>query len=201
AGPTNKPEVIAFQATTTGTWKVGVKAASGTANYTVTVDQGPLAPTTPTYSHDLGVARTAAVSPVDMAKDSHGNWWVIDEGQACLREYAPDLTTVLRTVFTCGSVGNGNTMISRARGMGIDRRNDDIWIADTSGTAQRVIKIDPTGHVLVTTTVSNAPGGALSSPADVAVDDSGTALNIDQRDRIVELNDTCPFGEQLGSAA
>jgi len=200
AGTTHKPEVITFQATTTGTWKVGVKAATGTANYTVTVDQGPLAPTTPTYSRDLGVARTAAISPVDMAKDSHGNWWVIDEGQACLREYAPDLTTVLRTVFTCGSVGNGNTMISRARGIGIDRRNDDIWIADTSGTPQRVIKIDPTGSVLVSTTVSNAPGGALSSPGDVAVDDSGNAFIIDQKDRIVELNENGTFVRQFGTS-
>jgi tripartite motif-containing protein 71 len=200
AGPTKKPEVISFQATTAGTWKVGVKAVSGTASYTATVDQAPPAPTAPTYSHDLGVAATANVSPVDMVKDSHGNWWVLDEGQACLKEYAPDLTTVVQTVFTCGSVGNGNTMISRARGIGIDRRNDDIWIADTSGTPQRVIKIDPTGNVLVSTTVSNASGGALSSPGDVAVDDNGNAFIIDQKDRIVELNENGTYVRQFGTS-
>jgi hypothetical protein len=200
AGPNKKPEVISFQAKTAGTWKVGVKAVSGSANYTVTVDQAPPAPTVPTYSRDLGVPKTADVSPVDMVKDSHGNWWVIDEGQACVKEYAPDLTTVIRTVFTCGSVGNGNTKISRARGMGIDRRNDDIWIADTSGTPQRVVKIDPSGNVLVSTTVSNAPGGALSSPGDVAVDDNGNAYIIDQKDRIVELNENGTFVRQFGTS-
>jgi sugar lactone lactonase YvrE len=199
ATTTKKPEVISYQATTTGTWKVGVKAASGSANFTVTVDQGPPQMSAPTYAMDFGQPVTANISPVDQVTDSSGNWWVIDEGRACVREYAPDLTTVLKTVFTCGSVGGGNTMISRARGMGIDPNNNDIWIADTSGTPQRVLKIDPSGNVLVSTTVPSAPGGALSSPGDVVVDNAGNAYIIDQKDRIVEVNANGSFVRQFGS--
>src|SRR5207244_7447945 len=66
AATTNhKPEVITFQATTTGTWKVGVSAASGTSSYTVTVDQSPpaVAPTPPSYAATVGGAGHAEMYP------------------------------------------------------------------------------------------------------------------------------------------
>ena len=189
---TAKPEVIVFDAQASGTWKVGVKAKTGSANYTVTVDLSAM-PSVPAYSHDIGRFATAEISPVDMARDEVGNWYIFDEGLACLRKYAPDLTTVLRTYFTCGEIGKDATHVSRARGIGRDSVTGDIWIADTS--AHRLLKLDvDTGNLLVTTTLANSPGGALSNPGDVAVDSNGNAYVIDLKNRVVKVS---PSGQYL----
>ena len=56
----------------------------------------PSASAVPVYSHDIGIYATAEISPVDVARDDAGNWYVLDDGLACLRKYAPDRTTILR---------------------------------------------------------------------------------------------------------
>jgi sugar lactone lactonase YvrE len=155
-------------------------------------------PSVPTYVRDLGRYATAEVSPVDMARDGAGNWYVLDEGLACLRKYAPDLTTVLKTYFTCGETGKDDTHVSRARGIGRDPTSGALWIADTS--AHRLLKLDVgSGTVLVSTSLGNSPGGALSSPADVAVDGNGNAYVIDQKHRVIKVSPTGQFLGQWGS--
>src|SRR5262249_42522007 len=57
--------------------------------------------TAPSYSRDVGRFATAEISPVDAERGPDGNWYVMDEGLECVKVYAPDLKTVLRTVFTC----------------------------------------------------------------------------------------------------
>ena len=193
---TAKPEVVVFAAQASGTWKVGVKAKTGSANYTVTVDAAAT-PSVPTYSHDIGRFATAEISPVDMARDELGNWYVMDEGLACIHKYAPDRTTILRTYFTCGEIGKDATHISRARGLGRDADSGDLWIADTS--AHRLLKLDvDTGALLVNTTLANSPGGALSNPGDVAVDTNGNAYVIDLKHRIVKVSPTGQYVAQFG---
>jgi sugar lactone lactonase YvrE len=193
---TARPEVITFDAQVSGTWKVGVKAKTGSAGYTVTVDVAAAAPV-PTYDRDIGRFATAEISPVDMARDDEGNWYVIDEGLACLKKYAPDRSTILRTFFTCGEIGNDATHISRARGLGRDASSGDLWIADTS--AHRLLKLDvDTGALLVTTTLANSPGGALSNPGDVTVDANGNAYVIDLKHRIVKVSPTGQYLAQFG---
>jgi tripartite motif-containing protein 71 len=158
----------------------------------------PSASALPLYSRDYGIYATAEVSPVDVVRDSAGNWYVLDDGLACLKKYAPDRTTILRTYFTCGSVGKDDTHISRARGIGRDPSTGAIWIADTS--AQRLLKLDvDTGAILVNTTLSNSAGGALNNPGDVAVDTNGNAYVIDLKNRIVKVSPTGQYITQWGT--
>lgn len=195
-----KPEQIAHDANVTGRWKFLVKAQTGSASYalTVSIDAIEPPPSPPTYQRDFGRSATAEISPVDMARDGSGNWYVFDEGLACLRKYAPDLLTILRTYFTCGEIGKDNTHVSRARGLGRDLISGDLWIADTS--AHRLLKLDvTTGAVLVATTLSDSPGGTLTNPADVAVDKNGNAYVIDQKNRVVQVSPSGQYLRQWGS--
>jgi sugar lactone lactonase YvrE len=168
--------------------------------YAFTVPGPTVSPTNLTYTRDVGVSQTAQTSPVDIGRSPSGNWFVIDEGQACLEEYEPtDLSAPVRTFFTCGTVGKDTTHISRARGLGIDPTSGAVWIADTSN--HRVLKLDPaTGTLLVNTSVAGAAGGPLSSPGDVAVDGSGNAYVIDQKDRVVKLDSSGAYVTQWGSS-
>jgi hypothetical protein len=61
---TARPEKISFNATVTGTWKLGVKAkAGGTANFTLSVTSpDPLPPPPPPPPSEIGVAADAGIS-------------------------------------------------------------------------------------------------------------------------------------------
>jgi tripartite motif-containing protein 71 len=152
-----------------------------------------------TYGSDIGVFRTAAVSPVDIVRGPSGEWFVMDEGLGCIKEYSPvDLSAPVRTFFTCGVLGDDATHISRARGIGIDHTTGDIWIADTNNN--RVVKFDPsTGAVLVSTRVRAAAAGALDQPGDVTVDSNGNAYVIDLRNRVVKVDRNGNYRRQFGS--
>jgi tripartite motif-containing protein 71 len=171
-----------------------IGAVAGLATVTV-ASASPLL----TYSRDIGVFRTAEVSPVDIVRGPSGDWFVMDEGLACIKEYSPaNLSAPVRTFFTCGVLGDDATHISRARGIGIDHATGDIWIADTNNN--RVVKFDPsTGTVLVSTRVAAAAGGALDQPGDVAVDTNGNAYVIDLRNRVVKVDHNGTYRRQFGS--
>lgn len=150
-----------------------------------------------TYSRDLGRFATADVSPVDVARDSAGNWYVMDQALECIKVYRQDLTSVVRTIFTCGVEGDDATHITRAHGIGINQVTNVIWVADTGNG--RLIKMDRYGNVLRTTRASEAPGGPLERVWDVAVDDRGNAYAIDVKNRVVKVSRRGAFLRQWGS--
>jgi tripartite motif-containing protein 71 len=150
----------------------------------------------PTYSHDIGVFATAEISPLDVASDSAGNWYVLDGGLACVRVYGPDRTTIIKTFFTCGVEGADATHIRRARGFVLDLRTDDLWIADSPN--KRLIKVDRQGSLLVSTNVSASPKGPLVDPRDVTVDGAGNAYVTDDGWRIVKLSPTGQYLSEWG---
>jgi tripartite motif-containing protein 71 len=148
---------------------------------------------TPTYSRDIGRYATAEISPLDVGRDSAGDWYVLDGGSACVQVYAPDGTTVIKTFFTCGVGGDDANHIGRARGFGLDLRTDDLWVAD--GPNKRVVKLNNQGVLQFSTTVPASPNGPLVDPRDVTVDSSGNAYITDDGWRIVKLS---PTGQYLG---
>jgi tripartite motif-containing protein 71 len=151
----------------------------------------------PTYSHDIGRFATAEISPVDAVRDTDGNWYVMDEGLACIRVYSPGLTTVIRTIFTCGVIGNDSTHITRARGIGINPTTSALWVADTENN--RLVKVNRFGTVLLTTKAPAAPSGPLARVWDVAVDPAGYAYAVDGRNRVVKVSPQGSFVAEFGS--
>ena len=122
-----KPGTITWPTSVTGTWKIGVKAKTGAADYMLTVQYPGSPPPQPkTYDRDIGQFATAEINPVDMVRDQAGYWYVFDVGLACLKVYDPTGTNIVRTFFTCGVSGNDDTHVSRARGLGIDPNTDDV---------------------------------------------------------------------------
>ena len=97
-----KPEQIEHQATTTGTWKVGIKARSGSTTYDVQVDYpGSSSVVAPTYVATLGggTAGHADMYPSGLDVDGSGNVYVADTGDDQIQKFdgSGDLVWVVGT--------------------------------------------------------------------------------------------------------
>src|SRR5206468_6754 len=101
------------------------------------------------------------------------------------------------TYFHCGTGGTNDGYIGRARGIAVDRSNNSIWVADTPN--HRLVKVLADGTKTVDTKVDTAPGGSLSSPADVTVDNSGNAYVVDARNRVVKVSPTGDYLNEWGT--
>src|ERR1043166_7514293 len=85
-----------------------IGAVAGLATVAAPASASPIL----TYSRDIGVFRTAQVSPVDVVRGPSGHWFVMDEGLSCIKESSPaDLSAPVRTFFTCGVLGDDATHI------------------------------------------------------------------------------------------
>ena len=85
-----KPEQIAHQATTTGTWKIGIKAKTGSTTYDVQVDfPGSSSVVAPTYVATLGggTAGHADMYPSGLDVDGSGNVYVADTGDDQIQKF------------------------------------------------------------------------------------------------------------------
>jgi tripartite motif-containing protein 71 len=89
---TAKPERIDHDATTTGTWKVGVKAKTGATTYDLQVDfPGFSSVVTPRYVATLGggTAGHADMYPSGLDVDGSGNVYVADTGDDQIQKFSP----------------------------------------------------------------------------------------------------------------
>ena len=94
-----KPKRITYQATTTGTWKINVKAASGASSYTATLTLGPPAPPVnqPRYIRTIGNGKGhATIYPSGLDVDPSGNVYIADTGNDQVAAYAPTGTQLWR---------------------------------------------------------------------------------------------------------
>ena len=86
----SKPESLSYQATVTGTWKLGVKAVVGSANYSmsVTYPNPPLG--TPVYVRTIGGGTSghADMYPSGVDVDANGNVYVADTGDDQILSFA-----------------------------------------------------------------------------------------------------------------
>ncbi|WP_445713509.1 T9SS type A sorting domain-containing protein [Flavobacterium sp.] len=118
-------------------------------------------------------------SPTDLAVDSNGNVFVLDNGNHCVRKITPsgDVST-----FAGSAPGNQdgqgvNAKFNTPLGMAIDNF-DNLYIADTGNN--KIRKIDPSGNVSSIagyTTSGNQDGNGFfarfNSPRDLVVDVNG----------------------------
>jgi sugar lactone lactonase YvrE len=85
-----KPEQITHQATTTGTWKVGIKAKTGSTTYDVQVDfPGSSSVVAPAYIATLGGGNAghADMYPSGLDVDGSGNVFVADTGDDQIQKF------------------------------------------------------------------------------------------------------------------
>jgi len=126
---TAKPETITYDATVTGTWKLGVKALSGKATYTLVVDfPSGGAVVVPTYVRTIGggTAGHAEMYPSGVEVDSSGNVYVADTGDDQVQSY--DASGVLR--WSVGS--RGNKILGRFYNpRDVAYLNGKVYVADT----------------------------------------------------------------------
>lgn len=89
---TANPETITYNATATGTYSMGVKAKSGAADYTLTVDYAGSALVRPTYVDSIGggAAGHAEMYPSGLDLDGSGNVYIADTGDDQVERYAAD---------------------------------------------------------------------------------------------------------------
>jgi sugar lactone lactonase YvrE len=153
----------------------------------------------PTYLGDAGRFAAAEISPVDAEQDSvTGEWYIFDAGLACVRVYAADRRTALRTFFTCGGIGNDLTHVGRVRGIGFDAVRRVLWLADTPN--HRVLRLDVVSGAVTVITGTASPRGAFLSPGDVATDPAGNAYVVDRRHRVVILAPDGAYSSEWGMA-
>jgi tripartite motif-containing protein 71 len=166
--------VISFQATTTGTWKVGLKAVSGAANYTVTVDQGPLAPPKiATYSNQYGFSGPAGNYPYGMAWDATDNTIIAaDYWNARVKRFSADGQFLGVVSKTAPKDAPGGICIPY--GLASDP-DGNVWVADEN--CSRVVEFDHNGNWIRTIGRGGTPnygfgcgGGNLNVPTYVIVD-------------------------------
>ncbi len=163
-----KPKTLTYQASTSGTWKINVKAVSGAASYAATVSLGQASTVTkPTYLRTLGNGQGQAdMYPSGIDVDASGNLYIADTGNDQVAAYAPDGTQLWRSDVR-GPKANG--VFSNPRDLAY--LNGKVYVADTE--FNRVQVLDATsGHWL--STWSYRPTSIIGISA--GVDASGTPI-------------------------
>ena len=84
----NNPKTITFNATTTGTWSVAVKAQTGASNFTITVDVAGTSTSAPAYATTIGGPGHAEMYPSGLDVDpANGIAYIADTGNDQIKAY------------------------------------------------------------------------------------------------------------------
>ncbi len=127
---TAEPETISYDAAATGTWKLRVKAASGSSSYTLTVDvpSSTAAVASATYERTIGggTAGHAEMYPSGIDVDGSGNLYVADTGDDHVQAYNA-AGTLMWQVGSRGSKAPGRFTNPRD----VAFLNGEVYVADT----------------------------------------------------------------------
>lgn len=85
-----RPESMAYQATLTGTYRIGVKAVSGASGYAVTVDHAPVAVSAPQHVSTVGFPGSAEMYPSGTDIGADDRLYVADTGNDRVAAYRLD---------------------------------------------------------------------------------------------------------------
>jgi DNA-binding beta-propeller fold protein YncE len=176
-----KPKTITYQATTSGTWKINVKAASGAASYTATVQLGTATTVAkPVHASTLGNGQgEASMYPSGLDVDPSGNLYIADTGNDQVAAYAPDGSQLWRAGVR-GPKANGTFQNPRD----LAYLNGKVYVADTE--YNRVQVLDATsGHWLSTwsyrfTSILGISAGvdATGNPIILTSDDAQNTISL-----------------------
>jgi DNA-binding beta-propeller fold protein YncE len=135
ASATAKPETLTWPTTTTGLWKLGVKAKTGAAAYMLSVDYpGPAAVLIPAYVRTIGGPGHAEMYPSGVDVDASGNVYVADTGDDEIQAYAPT-GAWLWTVGGAQGAGLGKFINPRD----VAYLNGKVYVADTGNARVQVL--------------------------------------------------------------
>lgn len=88
---TAKPETLTYVASQTGTWRLGIRATSGSAAYTATLFVEETTPaTTPVHVRQIGGPGHAEMYPSGIDVDENGHVYLADTGNDRISSYAAD---------------------------------------------------------------------------------------------------------------
>ncbi len=196
-----KPKRLTYQASTSGTWKINVKAVSGAARYTATVSLGQASTVTkPIYLRTLGNGQGQAdMYPSGIDVDASGNLYVADTGNDQVAAYAPDGAQLWRS----GARGpKGAGVFSNPRDVAY--LNGKVYVADTE--FNRVQVLDATsGHWLATwsyrpTSIIGISAGvdASGNPILLTSDDAQNTISLFKPDGTLIRAYKAPLGTGNG---
>lgn len=165
----SKPERIDHQATTTGTWKVGIKAKSGATTYDLQVDfPGSTSLVAPRYVATLGggTAGHADMYPSGLDIDGSGNVYVADTGDDQIQKFDPS-GNLLWVIGTRGAKAPGRFENPRDVAFHAGR----VYVADTGYNRVQVLNAsDGSVHSVWSTRFATIMG------ISAGVDGSGTPV-------------------------
>jgi hypothetical protein len=140
----------------------------------------------------FGISRESFDSPMDVAYDSEGNYYVLDAGNSRVQKF----TSRDRFVLEWGSNGHREGDFAKPLAIATDSE-DAVYVVDTGNN--RIQKFDGDGELLLTWgELGNAPGKFIE-PADIAFDEDGNVYVLDVgNNRIEKFNRFGIFEEQWG---
>jgi DNA-binding beta-propeller fold protein YncE len=123
--------------------------------------------------------------PTGLAVDSRGVVYVTDPFNNRVQKFDGSTVTSL-TSFCCITIRDATTgaviatlnpILNNPRGVAVDPRNDDVWIANSG--ASEVIKVNKNGVLLAVVGSHGQADGQFESPVGVAVDPAGNLFVAD----------------------
>ena len=172
-GSVAKPETIVQSVSATGSWKLGVKAISGSASYTLTVDVVPNAAGTVTHAGTFGYSGPAGVYAYGMTWDPTNNTVIVgDYWNNRVFRYSATGTFLGKVSKTAPRDAPGGICVPY--GVEVDP-DGNVWVADQN--CSRVVAFDANGNWVQTIGRGGSPnygfgcgGGKLNVPTHVLVD-------------------------------
>jgi tripartite motif-containing protein 71 len=172
-GSTAKPEQIVRLASTTGSWKLGVKAISGSASYTLNVDVTPAPAGSVTHAGTFGYSGPAGLYAYGMTWDPTNNTVIVgDYWNYRVHRFSATGTRLGQVSKTAPRDQPGGICVP----YGVEADPDgNIWVADQN--CSRVVAFDKNGNWVRTIGRGGTPnygfgcgGGKMNVPTHVVVD-------------------------------
>lgn len=172
-GSAAKPEKVIQSVTTTGSWKLGVRAISGSASYTLTVDVTPLPAGSVSHAGTFGYSGPAGLYAYGMTWDPTNNSVIVgDYWNYRVHRFSPTGSLLGKVSKTAPRDQPGGICVPY--GLDVDP-DGNIWVADQN--CSRVVAFDKNGNWVKTIGRGGTPdygfgcgGGKMNVPTHVVVD-------------------------------